>query len=40
VIGRGSVVGGNAWLVESVPPGSRVSYDAPVATESPKTHGG
>ena len=40
VIGRGSVVGGNAWLTESVPPGSRVSYDAPVATESPKAKGG
>ena len=37
---RGSVIGGNAWLVESVPPGSRVSYDAPVATESPKNEGG
>ena len=29
VIGRGSVVGGNVWLVESVPPGSRISYHAP-----------
>jgi hypothetical protein len=27
VIGRGSIIGGNAWLVESVPPGSRISYD-------------
>jgi serine O-acetyltransferase len=24
-IGRGSVVGGNVWLVESVPPGSRIT---------------
>lgn len=31
VIGRGSVIGGNVWLVESVPPGSRISYNA-VAT--------
>jgi serine O-acetyltransferase len=23
-IGRGSVIGGNIWLVHSVPPGSRV----------------
>ena len=29
VIGRGSVVGGNVWIVESVPPGSRISYHAP-----------
>jgi serine O-acetyltransferase len=27
VIGAGSVVGGNVWLVESVPPGSRISYE-------------
>jgi serine O-acetyltransferase len=27
VIGRGSVVGGNVWLVESVPPGSHISYE-------------
>jgi serine O-acetyltransferase len=40
VIGRGSVIGGNAWLTESVPPGTRVSYDAPVATESPNAKGG
>ena len=24
VIGRGSVIGGNVWLMESVPPGSKV----------------
>jgi serine O-acetyltransferase len=29
VIGAGSIVGGNVWLVESVPPGSRISYEAP-----------
>lgn len=29
VIGKGSVVGGNVWQVESVPPGSRISYTAP-----------
>ncbi|HXQ21580.1 MAG TPA: serine O-acetyltransferase EpsC [Candidatus Acidoferrales bacterium] len=30
VIGEGSVIGGNVWLVESVPPHSRVSYNAHV----------
>jgi serine O-acetyltransferase len=29
VIGAGSIIGGNVWLVESVPPGSRISYEAP-----------
>ena len=24
VIGQGSVIGGNVWLVQSVPPGSKV----------------
>lgn len=28
-IGRGSVIGGNVWLMESVPPGSRVSVSSP-----------
>jgi serine O-acetyltransferase len=28
VIGAGSVVGGNVWLVNSVPPGSHVTFDA------------
>jgi serine O-acetyltransferase len=27
VIGAGSIIGGNVWLVESVPPGSRISYE-------------
>jgi serine O-acetyltransferase len=27
VIGSGSIIGGNVWLVESVPPGSRISYE-------------
>ena len=27
VIGAGSVIGGNVWLVESVPPGSRITYE-------------
>lgn len=31
VIGRGSVIGGNCWIVTSVPPGSRVSV--PVQSE-------
>lgn len=26
-IGKGSVIGGNVWLVDSVPPGSRISYE-------------
>jgi len=29
VIGKGSVIGGNVWLVESVPPGSRITYEGP-----------
>jgi serine O-acetyltransferase len=29
VIGAGSVIGGNVWLVESVPPGSHISYEGP-----------
>jgi len=29
VIGTGSIIGGNVWLVESVPPGSRISYEGP-----------
>jgi serine O-acetyltransferase len=36
VIGAGSVIGGNVWLVESVPPGSRISYNAPLARVSTK----
>ena len=27
VIGKGSIIGGNVWLVKSVPPGSKISYD-------------
>ena len=29
VIGAGSVIGGNAWVTESVPPGSKVVADPP-----------
>jgi len=29
VIGRGSVIGGNVWLTESVPPGSKVVSEPP-----------
>jgi serine O-acetyltransferase len=29
VIGRGSVIGGNVWLTESVPPGSKVVAEPP-----------
>lgn len=28
VIGRGSVIGGNVWLTHSVPPNSKITYDA------------
>jgi serine O-acetyltransferase len=28
VIGRGSIIGGNVWLTESVPPGTKIVYDA------------
>lgn len=31
-IGRGSIIGGNVWLTNSVPPGSRVSQAAPRET--------
>ncbi len=27
VIGRGSIIGGNVWLTESVPPGTKITYD-------------
>jgi serine O-acetyltransferase len=30
VIGEGSIIGGNVWLVESVPPHSRVTYQAQI----------
>jgi serine O-acetyltransferase len=30
VIGAGSIIGGNVWLVESVPPGSQISYQPPL----------
>ena len=29
VIGRGSIIGGNVWLVESVPPGTKVTIEKP-----------
>ncbi|MBI5445479.1 MAG: serine acetyltransferase, partial [Deltaproteobacteria bacterium] len=29
VIGRKSVVGGNTWITESVPPGTKVTLEAP-----------
>ncbi len=31
VIGEGSIIGGNVWLVESVPPHSKVTYDGRIA---------
>ena len=30
VIGAGSIIGGNAWIVESVPPNSRIMGGKPV----------
>jgi len=30
VIGKGSVIGGNVWITESVPPYSKVTYEAHV----------
>jgi serine O-acetyltransferase len=33
VVGRGSVVGGNVWLLHSVPPASRVYYDPETVIE-------
>ena len=30
MIGRGSVIGGNVWLVESVPRYTRVTIEAPM----------
>jgi len=27
-IGRGSVIGGNVWLTESVPPGSKITHSS------------
>jgi serine O-acetyltransferase len=35
VIGQGSVIGGNVWLVESVPPRSKVTYEARI-TQAPR----
>jgi serine O-acetyltransferase len=37
VIGRGSIIGGNCWVVESVPPGSRVSVKTEVDVRAPAT---
>ena len=39
VVGHNSVIGGNAWLTASVPPGSRISYEATrPETNRPETH--
>jgi len=37
VIGKGSVIGGNVWMVESVPPGTRVSIENPQLKFKTKT---
>lgn len=40
VIGKGSVIGGNSWVVESVPPGSRVSIQVASDIRLPKDENG
>jgi serine O-acetyltransferase len=40
VIGKGSVIGGNSWVVESVPPGSRVSVQIASEIKLPKDENG
>jgi serine O-acetyltransferase len=37
VIGEGSIVGGNVWLTRSVPPGSKIYYQASMTDTSGKT---
>jgi serine O-acetyltransferase len=34
VVGRGSVIEGNAWVVNSIPPGSRVTAQVEVHVQS------
>lgn len=36
VIGKNSVVGGNVWLTKSIPPGSKVYYQAQMHTDNGK----
>ena len=36
-VGKGSVIGGNVWLTESVPPGSRITQVRLRSEESAKT---
>ncbi|CAN5361816.1 serine acetyltransferase [soil metagenome] len=36
VIGRGSVIGGNVWLTRSIPPHSKIYYQAKMHTEDDK----
>ena len=36
VIGKNSVVGGNVWLTKSIPPGSKVYYQAQMYTDNGK----
>ena len=40
VVGRGSVIGGNVWLLRSVPPGSRLHYAPGTVIEEPPAEGG
>ena len=40
VIGRGSVIGGNVWITQSVEPGSRVAFEPPRSSVSPRREGG
>ena len=39
IIGKGSVIGGNVWLVESVPPGTRVTIEDPQLVYKTRTAG-
>ena len=34
VIGKGSIVGGNVWLTKSIPPGSKIYYQAQMHNEA------
>jgi serine O-acetyltransferase len=36
VVGKGSIIGGNVWLLQSVPPGSRIHYAPGSVVEEPR----
>jgi serine O-acetyltransferase len=37
IIGKGSIIGGNVWLTKSVPPGSKIYYQAKMTNTSGET---